>query len=53
MLLEYMFNSTNWDEMGVNVDDKKMNLHYADDTVLVTDSIDERQKILKNLHNSQ
>lgn len=49
-LLEYMFKNLSWEEMGVNIEGKRLNnLRFADDLILITDKVDEAQKMLETL----
>lgn len=49
-LLEYMCKGVEWEEMGVNINGEKLNhLRFADDIVLIADSIGDATLMLEGL----
>lgn len=49
-LLEYMFKQANFDDMGINIDGEKLNhLRFADDILIIADSMHEAKQMLQRL----
>lgn len=50
-ILEYMCKQIDWQNMGVNINGEDLNhLRFADDIVLISDSVDKARKMLEHLH---
>jgi len=49
-LLEYTLKVTNWNNLGLNINQRRLNhLRFADDIVLISDKIDKATQMLYDL----
>lgn len=52
-VLEYACKRINWRNMGINIDGEHLNhLRFADDIVLIADSLEDSRRMLQELHTS-